>query len=77
MCGSGTCGRGCSRVRSAARSTRLARPFLDVVPIDKLGATMKPVFEHFRAERNPNEAFGDYCDRVGFDYLKTFTSVQK
>ncbi len=57
--------------------TRLARPFLDVVPIDKIGATLKPVFEHFRAERKPAEAFGDYCDRVGFEYLKSFTSVAK
>lgn len=57
--------------------TRLARPFLDVVPIDKLRPTLKPVFEHFRDERRDNEAFGDYCDRVGFDYLKTLTSVPK
>ncbi len=60
-----------------AIGTRLARPFLDVVPIDKLRPTLKPVFEHFRDERNGNEAFGDYCDRVGFDYLKTLTSVPK
>jgi sulfite reductase (ferredoxin) len=60
-----------------AAGTRLARPFLDVVPIDKIGATLKPVFEHFRAERQSAESFGDYCDRVGFDYLKTFTSVPK
>ena len=60
-----------------AIGTRLARPFLDVVPIDKLRPTLKPVFEHFRDERKVNEAFGDYCDRVGFDYLKTLTSVPK
>jgi sulfite reductase (ferredoxin) len=55
--------------------TRLARPFLDVIPIDKLAVTLKPVFEHFRDERGAGEAFGDYCDRVGFDYLKQFTSA--
>lgn len=60
-----------------AIGTRLARPFLDVVPIDKLRPTLKPVFEHFRDERNGSESFGDYCDRVGFDYLKTLTSVPK
>ena len=57
--------------------TRLARPFLDLVPMDKLAATLKPLFEHFRDERVGAEGFGDYCDRVGFDYLKTLTSVAK
>ena len=50
--------------------TRLARPFKDVVPFDKLASTMKPIFKHFKETRQNNEAFGDFCDRVGFDELK-------
>ena len=50
--------------------TRLARPFKDVVPFDKLAPTLKPIFQHFKNTRQPNEAFGDFCDRVGFDELK-------
>ena len=50
--------------------TRLARPFKDVVPINKLASTMKPIFQHFKDTRQTNEAFGDFCDRVGFDALK-------
>ena len=53
-----------------AVGTRLARPFMDVVPIDKLAPTMKPIFARFREERQSGEAFGDYCDRVGFEMLK-------
>jgi sulfite reductase (ferredoxin) len=54
-----------------AAGTRLARPFLDVVPIDKLAPTLKPIFAKFKEERDGVEGFGDYCDRKGFDYLKT------
>jgi sulfite reductase (ferredoxin) len=54
-----------------AAGTRLARPFIDLVPIDKLAPTLQPLFVHFRDERQGAESFGDYCDRVGFEYLKT------
>ena len=50
--------------------TRLARPFKDVVPIDKLAPTLKPIFQLFHDTRHGNEAFGDFCDRVGFEELK-------
>jgi sulfite reductase (ferredoxin) len=53
-----------------AAGTRLARPFMDLVPIDKLASTLKPIFQSFHEERLPNEAFGDFCERVGFDALK-------
>jgi len=58
-----------------AVGTRLARPFMDLVPIDKLSLTLKPIFERFRDERTTGEAFGDYCDRVGFDSLKASVPV--
>jgi len=50
--------------------TRLARPFMDVVPMDKLASTLRPIFERFRDERRAGEGFGDFCDRVGFESLK-------
>ncbi len=49
--------------------TRIARQFQDLLPLGQLGATLRPLFERFRDERTAGEAFGDYCDRVGFDYL--------
>jgi sulfite reductase (ferredoxin) len=50
--------------------TRLAKPFLDLVPINEVAGTLKPIFTRFRNERTAGEAFGDFCDRVGFDSLK-------
>jgi sulfite reductase (ferredoxin) len=49
--------------------TRIARQFQDLLPLGQLGATLRPLFEAFRDERGDGEAFGDYCDRVGFEYL--------
>lgn len=50
--------------------TRLARPFEDLVPLGRVRDTLKPLFVRFRDERSGGEGFGDYCDRVGFDYLR-------
>lgn len=52
--------------------TRLARPFLDLVPLGSVAATLKPLLVRYRDERRAGEAFGDYCDRVGFEALKGF-----
>lgn len=53
-----------------AVGTRLAKPFLDLVPINEVAGTLKPIFTRFREERVAGEGFGDYCERVGFDSLK-------
>lgn len=50
--------------------TRLARPFMDLVPLASVGATLKPLFTHYRDQRRGDEGFGDFCDRLGFDALK-------
>lgn len=50
--------------------TRIARPFQDLLPLAQVGPTLRPLFARFRDERRPGEGFGDYCDRVGFDYLR-------
>lgn len=53
-----------------AVGTRLAKPFLDLVPIGEVAGTLKPIFVRFREERVAGETFGDFCDRAGFDSLK-------
>ena len=58
-----------------AVGTRLARSFMDLVPMDKLAPTLKPIFEDFRDHRHTNEPFGDFCDRVGFEHLTTLAPV--
>lgn len=48
---------------------RLNWIYKDLVPADELVATLKPVFEQFRDQRNQGEAFGDFCERMGKEGL--------
>jgi len=50
--------------------TRLARPFLDLVPLGTVAGTLKPLLVAYRDGRDAGEGFGDFCDRLGFDALK-------
>ncbi len=45
--------------------TRLGTLYADLVPRDRLVATVRPLFERYRAERLRGERFGDFCHRVG------------
>lgn len=56
--------------------TRLARPFLDLVPLGSVADTLKPLLARYRDDRRGDEGFGDYCDRVGFDTLKSFLAAE-
>lgn len=44
---------------------RLAELYADLVPLDALAATVRPLFERFRDERLPGERFGDFWARTG------------
>ncbi|HJT79206.1 MAG TPA: NADPH-dependent assimilatory sulfite reductase hemoprotein subunit, partial [Gemmataceae bacterium] len=37
----------------------------DLVPFEEIVPTLTPLLERFRAERQPGECFGDYCQRLG------------
>jgi sulfite reductase (ferredoxin) len=50
--------------------TRLAEPFLDLIPLDALVSTLKPVLAHYRDHRVPGEGFGAFCTRAGLDALR-------
>ncbi len=50
--------------------TRLARPFLDLVPLDQLIAALYPVLAAYRDGREAGEAFGDFVMRAGLDELR-------
>ena len=52
--------------------TRLAKPFLDLVPLKDLITTLKPLLANYKETRLSNESFGDYTLRVGFDQLKAY-----
>jgi sulfite reductase (ferredoxin) len=55
--------------------TRLGTQYADLVPRDRLVATVRPLFERFRDERLADERFGDFCDRVGLDSLRSALPV--
>jgi sulfite reductase (ferredoxin) len=52
--------------------TRLARPFLERLPENDIENKLEPLFVLFREQRQPNESFGDFCDRIGFEALRQF-----
>jgi sulfite reductase (ferredoxin) len=47
-----------------AEGTRLARKIADLVPLDQLAATVRPLFQRYAAERLDGERFGDFYHRV-------------
>jgi len=55
--------------------TRLGTQYADLVPRERLVATVRPLFERYRDERLADERFGDFCDRVGVDALRSALPV--
>jgi len=41
----------------------------DLVPLAQIVPTLRPLLEHFKAERRAQEGFGDYCQRQGLERL--------
>lgn len=57
--------------------TRLARTYLERMDVQKLEATLEPLFACFQQNRRQDpspESFGDFCDRIGFDALREFSA---
>ncbi|MEQ8848314.1 NADPH-dependent assimilatory sulfite reductase hemoprotein subunit [Botrimarina sp.] len=48
---------------------RLNWIYKDLVPSGQIANELAKVFDHFKANRQPGETLGDYCDRVGKDEL--------
>ena len=57
--------------------TRLNRLFAPNVPITEIPALLRPMFETFRASRRPDEGFGNWVDRVGFDSLREIAAAER
>ncbi|HEU0016108.1 MAG TPA: NADPH-dependent assimilatory sulfite reductase hemoprotein subunit [Longimicrobium sp.] len=53
-----------------SQGTRLATPYQDLVPAANVVEVLRPLFRRFRDERQPGEAFGDFCSRVGVESLR-------
>ncbi|WP_043833113.1 NADPH-dependent assimilatory sulfite reductase hemoprotein subunit [Muricoccus aerilatus] len=50
--------------------TRLSFPLVDKLRTEAVGATLDPLLARFASEREPGEAFGDFCHRQGPDALR-------
>jgi sulfite reductase (ferredoxin) len=51
--------------------THLNRLLADLVPVDQLAERLRPLFVLFRDERRSDEGFGDYCNRIGVERLRS------
>lgn len=50
--------------------TRMNILYAGMVHFNEIAATIRPLLEIWRDERQPAEKFGDFCYRVGLDYLR-------
>jgi sulfite reductase (ferredoxin) len=50
-------------------NTRLNTLYAGMIHFNELAATIHPLLEIWRDERQAGEKFGDFCHRVGMDYL--------
>lgn len=51
-------------------NTRLNELYATLVHTNEIAATIRPLLEIWRDERQPDEKFGDFSHRVGVDYLR-------
>jgi sulfite reductase (ferredoxin) len=51
-------------------NTRMNVPYATSVHTSKIAETLRPLFVLWKAERLPQETFGDFCHRVGIEQLK-------
>ncbi|MGB5959488.1 MAG: sulfite reductase, ferredoxin dependent [Coleofasciculaceae cyanobacterium] len=54
--------------------TRLAQAYTDRMSVHELETFLEPMFVFFKEKRQTGESFGDFCDRIGFEALREYTS---
>ncbi|MGL5873413.1 MAG: sulfite reductase, ferredoxin dependent [Xenococcaceae cyanobacterium] len=54
--------------------TKLAKAYEEKLHQSKIEEFFEPIFVYFRHNRKAGESFGVFCDRVGFDALREFSS---
>lgn len=55
--------------------TRLSQIYMNKMNIADLETVFEPIFAYFKQDRKPQESFGDFCDRVGFEALRDFSAT--
>ncbi|MDJ0728881.1 MAG: sulfite reductase, ferredoxin dependent [Crocosphaera sp.] len=56
-----------------ANQTQLAQPYIDKLPDKDIESFLEPLLAYFKQEKIDEETFGQFCQRVGFDALRTFS----
>lgn len=51
-------------------NTRMNTLYASTVSLKNIAATVRPLLALWRDERNPQETFGDFCHRLGFEQLR-------
>ncbi|NES06827.1 MAG: sulfite reductase, ferredoxin dependent, partial [Okeania sp. SIO2F4] len=54
--------------------TRLAKPYIDKLHINNLETELERMFIYFKQQRQPDESFGDFCNRVGIEAIRKFVT---
>ncbi|MBO3459672.1 sulfite reductase, ferredoxin dependent [Aetokthonos hydrillicola Thurmond2011] len=54
--------------------TRLALPYMERLNVNDLETQLEPIFVYFKESRKPEESFGDFCDRIGFNAIREFAA---
>lgn len=54
--------------------TRLAKPYTNQLHINKLEAELSAIFVYFKQQKQPDESFGDFCNRVGIEAIRQFVT---
>jgi sulfite reductase (ferredoxin) len=52
--------------------TQLAQPYEQKLSVEDLEAFFEPIFIFFKENRQPGESLGVFCNRVGFEAIRTF-----
>ena len=55
--------------------TRTAYPFMAKMSADELEVTLEPILAMFIQQRQPFEAFGDFCHRVGSEAITAYSET--
>jgi sulfite reductase (ferredoxin) len=53
--------------------TQLAQPYIEKLPDKQIESFLEPFFAYFKEEKIDQESFGQFCNRVGFEALKSFS----
>ncbi|NES99500.1 MAG: sulfite reductase, ferredoxin dependent [Sphaerospermopsis sp. SIO1G1] len=55
--------------------TRLAKPIIEKLNHNDIESFLEPIFIYFKKFRKGKEKFGDFCDRVGLDAIREFSTT--